>query len=579
MVRLRRLALATTLALLAGCPLLAAPVSAAFAATFTVCSGCSYSSIQSALNAAHNGDVIRVGPGTFAGGITIAKSVTLTGAGAGSTTIQGGSPVVTIGVYQAATEPTVSISGVAITGGTSGQLYGAGTALGGGVLIVSAAGNTTGGTVGITDSVITGNTVAATTSVPCSSVSQPTCDQAGGAGIYNDGVLTLTNTTVSHNVAFSDADLVTGFTRVRGGGIFNTGLGTLTVRHSTVIDNVAAVSKTRNVPAAFGIDCVGGGIKSNGPVFLQGSTVSGNRVIWTSAAPDPMFAAGGGIDVGAPLTVDGSTVSNNSLTVTDTSTDPSSNLGALGAGVHMGDNAPGTIRGSLISGNHLTISAPGGFEAALGGGIDDDTTLLLLDSTVQDNATHSTITSVQPGSFAGAPGGGISVNGSATIRGTTVRGNSSTATGGTTALVAGAGLTNENGETVSLADSTFTGNSATAATSAGTAIVWGGAIRNIGTLTLLNTSVNDNLGSARGTSGMAQGGGIWNDSADTFGGPPGPPSHLILNGSSVAHNQLTGSPGITPQGGGIYNGAADGATVTATSSLITQNVPDQCYGC
>jgi hypothetical protein len=579
MFRPRSLAFATALAVLAGCPLLTAHVPTASAATFNVCSGCSYSSIQSALNAAHNGDEIHIGPGTFAGGITIAKSVTLIGAGSGSTTIQGGSPVVTIGVYLAASEPTVSISGVTITGGTNGQLYGAGTALGGGVVIVAATGNTTGGTVGITDSVITGNTVAPTSSVPCGSDPQPTCDQAGGAGIYNDGVLTLTNSTVSHNVAFSDADLVTGFTRVRGGGIFNTALGTLTVRHSTVNDNVAGVSKSGDVTAEIGINCLGGGIKSNGPVSMQDSTVSGNSITWTSAAPDPMFAAGGGIDMGAPLTVDGSTISDNSVLVTDTSTDPRSDLEPVGAGVHIGDNASGTIRGSVISWNYLTISAPGGFEAALGGGIDDDTTLLLVDSTVRDNATHSTITSVQPGSFSGAPGGGISVNGSATIRGTTVRGNSSTATGGTTALAAGGGLTNENGEAVSLADSSVTGNSAAAATSSGTAIVWGGAIRNRGTLTLRDTSVSNNAGSANGASGMAQGGGIWNDSADTSGGPPGPPSQLILNDSSVTHNQLTGSPGITPQGGGIYNGAADGATVTATNSVIAQNSPDQCFGC
>ena len=52
-------------------------------------------SIQKAINAAHSGDVIRIGPGTFAGGVTIDKSVEMVGSGAGKTIIKGGGPVLT----------------------------------------------------------------------------------------------------------------------------------------------------------------------------------------------------------------------------------------------------------------------------------------------------------------------------------------------------------------------------------------------------------------------------------------------------------------------------------------------------
>jgi hypothetical protein len=56
---------------------------AASAATLTVCpSGCQYSQIGPAVAAASNGDTIRVGPGTYQGGITIDVSVRLAGAGA-----------------------------------------------------------------------------------------------------------------------------------------------------------------------------------------------------------------------------------------------------------------------------------------------------------------------------------------------------------------------------------------------------------------------------------------------------------------------------------------------------------------
>ena len=78
-----------------------------------------FATIQAAVDAAHDGDTITIGPGTFAGGISIDVSVTLKGAGAATTTISGGAPVLTIGVADAATEPTVAIKGVAITGGVA----------------------------------------------------------------------------------------------------------------------------------------------------------------------------------------------------------------------------------------------------------------------------------------------------------------------------------------------------------------------------------------------------------------------------------------------------------------------------
>src|SRR5689334_15636681 len=76
-----------------------------------------FTSLQAAIDAAQDGDVIHVDRGTFTGGVTIDKSIALLGSGAGTTTISGGGPVVTIGLAGAATQPTVRLDGLTITGG------------------------------------------------------------------------------------------------------------------------------------------------------------------------------------------------------------------------------------------------------------------------------------------------------------------------------------------------------------------------------------------------------------------------------------------------------------------------------
>ncbi len=191
--------------------------SGAQAATITVCSsGCNYASIQAAVNAAASGDTISIGAGTFGENINIsAKSVTLQGAGADATVVNGvgGRP------FYVSTS-TVTISRMRLTAGAG--------PVGGAIMNI-------GGVVTIADAVIDGNTAP-----------------YGGGGIYtaNGGTLTLTNTRVSGNVSSST-----------GGGIEIID-GTVTLIDSTVSGNTAAGDS--------------GGIHNQGTLTLIRSTVSGN---------------------------------------------------------------------------------------------------------------------------------------------------------------------------------------------------------------------------------------------------------------------------------------------------------------
>ena len=161
--RIRAVVVATAII----CSSVISGASPASAATLNVCkSGCSYTQIAPAVAAATSGDTIRIGPGSYIGGISIDKNLQLMGAGPGATTLKGGGgSVLTIGSFGATTEPTVSISGVTITGGVaqtspeSIPFFGIPGvwATGGGIDIPPNADFSGGATVTISNSVITGN--------------------------------------------------------------------------------------------------------------------------------------------------------------------------------------------------------------------------------------------------------------------------------------------------------------------------------------------------------------------------------------------------------------------------------------
>jgi hypothetical protein len=180
-------------------------------------------------------------------------------------------------------------------------------------------------------------------------------DQGHGAGILNDGTLTLTNCTISGNG--------TGSWAVYGGGIYN--FGTLTLTNTTVSGNAGLQ---------------GAGIDNSGTLTLTNTTVSGNTA----------RSEGGGIaNLSGTLTLTNSVVSGNIAlegngggitnilgSVMLTNSTVSGNTGAWAGGINN-YTGPLNLTNSTVSGN-TTLSK--------GGGIANNTgTVTLTNSTVSGN--------------------------------------------------------------------------------------------------------------------------------------------------------------------------------------------------
>jgi hypothetical protein len=196
--------------------------------------------------------------------------------------------------------------------------------------------------------------------------------QNTGGGIFNEGTLTLTNSTVSGNT---------------GGGILN--VGTLALTNSTVSGNS---------------DSSNPGILNRGTLTLTNSTVSGNGL--------------GGVVNSRTLTLTDSTVSGNSgrgiynygaeTTLTLTNSTVSDNANHSGDGGGIANSATLTVSNSTVSGN----------SADFGGGITNYGALTLTNSTVSSNS-------------AVVYGGGIyNYQGTLTLTNSTVSGNSVRSGGG-----------------------------------------------------------------------------------------------------------------------------------------------------
>ncbi len=517
----------------------ASAASNAQAATLRVCpSGCTFSQVAPAVEAAKTGDTIEVAVGTYRGGFAIDKSIRLRGAGAGATVIRGGGPVITIGKAGAASEPTVAIRALTVTGGENpgGVPPFRELALGGGISIPYARDDRLGATVTIEKAVITGNRAAPTHTEPFG----PPCP---------DGPCP--------------------FAAAYGGGIYSA--GTLTLRNSAVTDNQAA---------GLASDADGAGIYSDfgaGPLTLVEVVVSGNRAI--ASIPNGRFAEGGGIflnkNAGALTSLD-SVVSENLASLTSTlpvsAGEHRIDMNANSGGIHVSDGIPrARLEGTAITDNSVSASDASGEPVAFDGGmLVGDTPLVMSHSMVAGNRVFARYaTSVDQG----PSGTALELDGGGTVSDTGINGNLVTAISPSGPAAASGALAvftfTDHPRRVTVQDSEISGNRAEAVSDGGSATMLAAGVFNNSLLTLRDVLVSRNTGVARAPTGVAQGAGIWNG-VDLSG----PPVELLLQSTRVTHNSLLGSAGVELQGGGVFTTSP----VTLRDSTIRENHPDNCHG-
>lgn len=376
-----------------------------------------------------------------------------------------------------------------------------------------------------------------------------------GAGFVNVGHATLTNTTVSNNVAGGGAGgigndgnltivggtIAGNSTTDNGGGIVNTGVGTLSVDGTTISQNTAGAggggivdngnatitNATITGNSAAGAPCCGGGgllILGDGQTVLDGVTISANTsaqeaggififgqltLTNTNVTGNTAANNSGGIhvDSGAKLTMTGGSVSSNSApsgggissegpclpcnqpapgVTTLTGVTVANNTADDAAGINLFNNTVATISNSTISGNDATAGGGGGIA-------NGDSTLYLYASTVSGNT-------------AADGGGGLETTGTATIADSTFSGNTAAEGGGL-----------RNFGTATIDRSTFSGNSANG----------GGGIENAGTLTIANATIS-------GNSATGDGGGIITEDSGT----------TVVKSSTISGNSAPTAAGI-----------------------------------
>ena len=353
-----------------------------------------------------------------------------------------------------------------------------------------------------------------------------------GAGILNEGELTVANSTVSDN-------MTTGLPG-SGGGILNNS-ATLTVVDSALLNNAsdggggaivsqgsASLMLTNSTVQSNSAGDAGGALWITGSAQVSGTAISQNQAqrgggVWVSSGGNATISYGtvfGNTAIGHSNGGGGiGTEGTATLTLVNMTVAQNATLGLLasGGGI-LNDGGPLSLTNTTVSDN-VTAGAGGGILNGGGGNI------TLTDCFVTNNVASD-------------HGGGFWTNGAAQVDRTEITGNSANGGGG--------GWVTSGGSLI-MADSTVSANDA---------VVEAGGIGNdfFGNTTITTTTISNNTASGP----LGSGGGILNNSGT-----------LTVVGSWILDNVSGGGGGILSQGA---------ASLTLTNSNVQRNVASDAGG-
>ncbi len=499
--------------------------------------------IQYAVDQAQDGDEIRAAAGVYTG-VTFRDSITQMVYISKSVTIRGGYsladwnnsyPVTNVTQLDAQNQGrvivvkidypsliTVTIEGVALTGGNATGLGpGIGSNYGGGVYI-SNYGATT-----ISKTVIYSNTASAAS--------------GRGGGVYGqNGAINLINNTIHNNQA---GGLVS-----YGGGVYLTNPGESELLNNTIRDNTAGggtllgrgggiyIAHNNNLVTvtldsnSIGNNTAGAnGAGEGGGLYLTGDSVAviQNNTIQENIAGGDGSGKGGGIyvnvNINDPAVIRDNLIISNTAGITSTGS---------GGGVFLTNSDSVTLQGNAILSNTAVVNGAGDY--GLGGGVHlVSSAASLLTNTIQGNVA------ARSGSI--GRGGGVHLNSSpALLQGNVISDN----TAGLTTQGEGGGvyLLSSN---AALQNNTIISNTASV-TGAGDG---GGIYAFVSQIAVENNIVQDNIAGA---------------AASTLGGG------IYLNGGDASffrRNQVTGN--TADEGGGLY--IWQSSPLTLTNNLVAGN--------
>ncbi len=500
--------------------------------------------IDTAIGEAAAGDTIRVAAGIYpaatASGLTVVtKSLTLAGAGARRTVLNG-KKLGTVLTVDAGV--TATVTGFTIKGGTG--------------------------------------TTTTETGVPV---------QVGG-GVLNEGMLTLSHDTVTGDHVSASASGVGQDAVASGGGVFNADGGTLLVTNCLVTRDSVTATATDSAVA----EAIGGGVSSFATVESPTSQTSvkdtvivqntakatGNSAVnaQTSGSATAAGAGIGSIHSSSLTPVEGDTVAANAAEALGTG---SSIANASGAGVfEAGSDTMNAVAHSSVTGNTARAVSTGANQAeVLAAGIAvaaSNAGHALFASAVRDNSAISKATGGGEAETVSSGVGAAASLTADTVKDSVIGANTATADSGNSgpAVVGGAGI---GGAAATMANaisrSVIDGNRSVATnTGTGSASAEGAIVTVQSPVVHSQISGNTAKATATGSSpagpveAVAAGGGIL-AAANTISGSAGSP----VSTSSLTHNVVAASYTGTGSGLAQAAGGAVGASTGITDSAVLGN--------